>query len=410
MDKWQKLLGSTLAAVAIATAGCSGNSPFKNLLAKSDKPAPKKPVVVSSGRGVGHKGPPEQKGFSESVAGTWKSMTGKISEALTVKPKEEKPADPLRLDAKPKAKDPRVFVVAAELLERGGKFDQAEKQYEKALATDPKHPAALIGIARLHDREGKFSLAEKDYIRAIKAHPKQADYYNDLGLCLARQKKTKLAVGILEKAVELAPGKVLFRNNLATVLVDQGDYDEALKQFTAAQGEAIAHYNLGYLLSKRNQNEEAIRHLRIASQMKPQFAQAQKMLAQLDADRAAPNAGPTYHVTDRTEVASYTKPEMPAQLTSGVMLSRLPATDDGGSDVENANETGQQTTTNGELTSASPAAERPGANDTGKAASEEPAEADEQLQSDSTDQQVDSRDSAFIPTQPDQMTPPNPSE
>jgi len=412
MEKWQKVLGSTLAAVAIATAGCSGSSPFKNLLAKGDKPAAKDPGVVNAGRGIGHRGTAKKKGFTDSVASTWKSMTGKVSDALTIKPKEKKPADPLRLEEKPGPKDPRVFVATAELLERGGKFDQAAKQYERAIAADPKHSAALIGIARLHDRQGQFGLAEKEYVRAIKANPKQADYYNDLGLCLARQKKTDLAVGIMNKAVELDPQKVLYRNNLATVLVDQGNYDEALKHFTAAQDEAVAHYNLGYLLSKRNQNEAAIRHFRIASQMKPEFTQAHQMLARLGAGRPAENTGRTYRITDRTEVAGYTEPKIPTRLTSGVMLARLPATDESEPAAKKADVVEEEATTVEDSRAMAPASEKQETDEASQEQGERAENAEEEElkpQTAPADEPTDPRNSSFTPTQPDQMTPPDPA-
>jgi Tfp pilus assembly protein PilF len=329
MDKWQKLLGSTLAAVSIAAAGCSGTSSFKNLFAKGDKPPAKKQSLVRAGQGIGHRGPVEKKGFSESVASSWKSMTGKVSDALTIKPKQVKAPDPVSLDSNPGPLNPELFVATAAILEGSRKFDQAQQQYDKALKIDPKNQGALIGIARLYDRQGKFQLAEKGYIRAIKAHPKQAEYFNDLGLCLARQKKSDLAASALSKAVELDPKKVLFRNNLATVLVATGKHDEALKQFTAAQDEATAHYNLGYLLYKRNENEAAIRHLQIAQQMKPDFVQAKQMLAKLGAGQPARDNNRTYRITDREQVANYsTKPQIPARLTSGIMLSRLPTTED----------------------------------------------------------------------------------
>ena len=66
MDKWQKLLGSTLAAMSIAAAGCSGTSSFKKLFAKSDKPPAKKQSLVRAGQGIGHRGQSKRKAFRKA--------------------------------------------------------------------------------------------------------------------------------------------------------------------------------------------------------------------------------------------------------------------------------------------------------------------------------------------------------
>ena len=52
----------------------------------------------------------------------------------------------------------------------------------------------------------------------------------------------------LRQAVKLEPKRKLYRNNLATVLVDMGRTDEAWDELSSVHTPAVAHYNLGYLL------------------------------------------------------------------------------------------------------------------------------------------------------------------
>ena len=49
-----------------------------------------------------------------------------------------------------------------------------------------------------------------------------------LGLCLHRQGKLNESVTVLREAVRLQPDRKLYRNNLATVLVEAGQLDDAL--------------------------------------------------------------------------------------------------------------------------------------------------------------------------------------
>lgn len=421
MDKWRKLFGSSLAAAVIATAGCSATAPFKQIAAKFERPAPKKEVVVRAGTGIGHRGPAEKKSFAENAAGTWKSMTTKVADSLRSKPKVKKHEDPVSLNSDPGPINPAIYVATAQILEKSGRIDEAKNQYGKAVAVAPNDKEALIGFARLHDRQGEFADAEKFYARAIKAHPQHAEFYNDLGLCLARQKKTRQAADVLAKAVEADPDKALFHNNLATVLVDLGKHDEALKHFSAAQNESIAHYNLGYLLFRKNENAAAIRHLKIARQLNPNFAQASQMLARLEA-RGPSVDPPTYRISDNSVVAEHGAERIPAQLTSSFTLSRLPVTESNESysdssqtptsencqSTESPNEPAAQTPLRNADQAKGvsyeverPSADTPPATQAGSLTDHEPA-------AESMDSPESSGD-GFIPAQPEKMIPPVPA-
>ena len=55
----------------------------------------------------------------------------------------------------------------------------------------------------------------------------------------------------LDEAVRIQPAVVLYRNNIAMVLVDLGQIEAAYSHLAAVHPEAVAHYNLGYLLLKK---------------------------------------------------------------------------------------------------------------------------------------------------------------
>ena len=125
------------------------------------------------------------------------------------------------------------------------------------------------------DRQNKLDQATQLYQRAAHAHPHEAAAFNDLGLCYARRRMLNESIASLSDAVRLQPDRELYRNNLATVLVEQNRADEALKQLQAVQADAVAHYNVGYLLQQHGQDQLAANYFNRAAQMDPSFAAAQ---------------------------------------------------------------------------------------------------------------------------------------
>ena len=241
---------------------------------------------TSSTRGLGSSaegtaamgGPrPAEPGFFTSA---WDKTSAAVTSAFTFTPREEPAPDATRLDSKTKAVGADVHVAAARLMENQGKLPEAEAQYQKALKATPNDLHALIGLARLHDRQGQSPKAIALYQQALKAHPKNALVHNDLGLCYARQRDLPKSIASITKAVELDPKSTKYRNNLATILVEAGRPEDALKQLAAVNSEAVAHYNVGYLLQQNGQTSLSINHYQQAIALDPNMAPAREMLAQ----------------------------------------------------------------------------------------------------------------------------------
>jgi hypothetical protein len=95
-------------------------------------------------------------------------------------------------------------------------------------------------------------------------------------------------VTAIDRAIRLKPQNPLYRNNMAMVLVDVGQMGLAYEYLTAIYPEAIAHYNLGYLLAKKGQTAEAARHFTMAAEKDPSMLAARQWLAKLQV-AAAPS-------------------------------------------------------------------------------------------------------------------------
>lgn len=214
----------------------------------------------------------------DSISSSFKQGVDKVGSMFTPAPTKEN-TDPISLSTKSNP-GPDLYVKMARLNEGNGNLEEAERQYQHALKIAPDRLDALVGMGRLRDRQGELDEALKYYQKAIKAHPKEASAYNDLGLCYARNRKYPESIQALKRAVEMQPSKPMYRNNLATVLVESGDNDGAFTQLAVVHGEAGACYNLGYLVYKKGQYDLAAKLFAKALERDPSMTQAGLWLQQ----------------------------------------------------------------------------------------------------------------------------------
>ncbi len=261
---------------------------------------------------LGGQAPAADDGF---LASSWNKTTAAVSSAFTMKPRDETD-DPTSLTSKPGKIGAEPYIAAARLMENQNKLPEAQAQYERALQAAPNDLTALVSLARLHDRRGNAQPAVELYQRALKAHPKTALVHNDLGLCFARQQQWPQATQSLNNAIALQPTNPKYRNNLATVMVEMGRPDEALRQLTAVNPAAVAHYNLAYLLQQKGQQEQAISHLREAVAKDETLGPAHEMLAALTGT-AANTAQPEARIAAQPVSTPIYQPAQPAPQTPG---------------------------------------------------------------------------------------------
>jgi tetratricopeptide (TPR) repeat protein len=221
--------------------------------------------------------------LGHSVTFGWNSLSDKVSQSVEARPRVIPAADPPRLSSMPQQLSPVVYVQAARYSEQQGRLDAARQQYEKALELAPEDTGTLLEFARFYDRQQQTAAAVDLYQQAERTAPNNATLLNDWGLCLARAGQIQPALDRFQRAVALQPSNIHYRNNLANVLIADGRQADALETLRAVHPLAIAHYNLGYLLSQQNKPEEAALHLQEAMQLDPSLAPAREMLARVRA-------------------------------------------------------------------------------------------------------------------------------
>jgi len=187
--------------------------------------------------------------------------------------------------------DANLHIQLGQLQERSGNHQVAEAMFRKAVTVEPKNPTAHLELARYLDRQKRHAEAEQSYAKVIKFTPEDSAAWNDLGMCQIQQEKPAEAIRSIEQAIQLDPKRKLYRNNLARVLVEVGRADDALTQLSAVHSQAVAHYNLGYLLNERGQPQRAAAEFREALSHDPTLTAASDWLTAIEGGgQRAPSA------------------------------------------------------------------------------------------------------------------------
>lgn len=172
-------------------------------------------------------------------------------------------------------------------------YEQARAQYEQALQIDPNHLPAFQSLGKLYVKMGDLDGAVKWYRKGLDKQPKEASLWLDLGMCHARRKEWAPAIDALRHAADLQPENKQNWNMLGSCLVRAGHPDEAFAAFRKGGSEAQAHYHMAFMLHHMKQDAEARQHLQAIAQNDPNFAKAQRLLAQVDGQAPAdPNVLP----------------------------------------------------------------------------------------------------------------------
>lgn len=271
---------------------------------------------------------------------------------------QQGPLPAAKTDFHAKATDRQQFQVHIDfgrVFESEGNLDAAIHEYQDALAvveSKRRGPFRSADAALAHrrigsalDRLGRFAQAETHYQTALKLSPKDPKIWNDAGYSYYLQGRWTDAERTLKTAARLAPSDERIRTNLGLTLAAEGRNQEALPLLSRANGEAIGHANLGYLLASSGQLDLARQQYEIALAMRPDLDIARRALAQIDSKQhgvvpaAAPNATAeharlTAHPIDpvvkpastgRAKIPPPLPMRIPAEARASTTVTRAPA-------------------------------------------------------------------------------------
>jgi tetratricopeptide (TPR) repeat protein len=180
-------------------------------------------------------------------------------------------------------RDPAPHLASAMLLESGGKYPEAEKEFALAAQLDPSSDEAAAGLANIYMRTRRYDLAEAALRKYIAAQPENASAHLQLGRVLRELGRTDDARAEFAAALKLDPKDVAVLRELAAGDALAGRYAEAEAQYRSLVDRQPADADLRYslasaLLQQRKYAEAEQEFLRVV-QLKPDDAQAYGDLA-----------------------------------------------------------------------------------------------------------------------------------
>jgi serine/threonine protein kinase/tetratricopeptide (TPR) repeat protein len=127
-------------------------------------------------------------------------------------------------------------------------FEEAVKEFEKALHLDPVDSLALEGLALTYEKSGKLDKAEETYRRAVDLKPKYWVVYSGLGAFYYHQGRIAEAEKMFLRSTELMTESILDYNNLMVVYYLLGQIESAEAMFEksiAISPNTDAYSNMG---------------------------------------------------------------------------------------------------------------------------------------------------------------------
>ena len=86
-----------------------------------------------------------------------------------------------------------------------GNLDEAEKQYQKAIQTNPNYVEAHNNLGNIYFRKERFEEALAEYKKTVEIKPDYAQGYFNLGSTYLQQNKPEEAIESFQRALEINP-------------------------------------------------------------------------------------------------------------------------------------------------------------------------------------------------------------
>ncbi len=177
-------------------------------------------------------------------------------------------------------RDPEIQNRLGEALDRIGAFDGAIAAYRTALQVNPEFKKASNNLIVVLVKAGKSDEAIQRARQLVAARPDDADRYFTLGLAQSEQNITD-AIGSFRRALELNPRHALARYNLALALNRSDKSMEAidqLRQTLTIESRPETRYMLGMIYLHQGDFDNALRELSAAVAAAPRYAEAHAAL------------------------------------------------------------------------------------------------------------------------------------
>jgi len=169
--------------------------------------------------------------------------------------------------------------------------NEAIGSLEAFLGNHPqKSPDYVSWLGILRDEGGQWAEGERWHRKALELAASRDSLHNNLGYNLLMQKKNEEAAGEIREALRMNPGSQVARNNLGLALANQNAPKDAVASFQSAADAATAHNNLAAVLMENGNYPAARKELELALHYNGSFPAALKnleLLSRLDGNPAS---------------------------------------------------------------------------------------------------------------------------
>ncbi|MFZ4439370.1 MAG: tetratricopeptide repeat protein [Syntrophales bacterium] len=160
--------------------------------------------------------------------------------------------------------------------------------WEDVLKKSPNKVRAYHNLGLMYAAQSSKDRLEKAitlYQEAIKREPDHVEAHNNLGMAYYEQGRFDDAIKEISAASKLRPGYADAHNNLGLIYFGQGRFDEALQEYQTAikyrSDFAKAYNNLAILCQRQNRQDDAFQAIQAAIKYNPEYAEARNTLGVL---------------------------------------------------------------------------------------------------------------------------------
>ena len=190
-----------------------------------------------------------------------------------------------KTDTLPPKEAAKACLVTADEMVRNGYRKEAIALYERARDLDPTQQQVCRYLAVLYDEVGTDSQALTEYNHAVRLTPKDPDLLNDFGYFYYHRHDMRQAEQWFRAAIVQSPRHERAWVNLGLTLGEQGRYQDSFEAFSKVLSTAAAHSNVGMILARHGQIDDAAWAFKQALMLDPGLQQPRAVLASLDTPR-----------------------------------------------------------------------------------------------------------------------------
>lgn len=151
----------------------------------------------------------------------------------------------------------KTLYAMSKILAAQGKDPQCEYVLTRVIRMKPRFMRAYVELAELHLRHRRLDQAVAVLRGALAIDDDDAVLLNNLGMCRMVQGNYVDALQQFTLAAAAAPQDARYRANMAAALGVAGRYDESLALYQQIVPPADAHHNLSVLCEARNDSQRA---------------------------------------------------------------------------------------------------------------------------------------------------------